>query len=529
MFDLEAAREAVRRQLDSQCPSILKNCRFLCERLCEQPTHTDSDLLLLATCLQRLEDYRSALTTLDKISPVFFQHSEDAIYIKSFALFQLKSCSDAKMCMLFDYANKRMRTAQDLLHEYSSTNTVRIPKLAIGLHLLGLVTSAQNEDEEEAHAYFELAVKLDPYLFDARERLATSKGRAFRAVSSITTPEEKNDDLLSVLERANFLLASFQLEETITLLEQLGVDSCYAFALLARAWFERAEYAQAVVWYERVRKCDVNCTMGVEYYSTALWHLKRTVDLAYLARDMADRAPMRAETWIVVGNVFSLEKEHDLAIRFFKRALQLDENCTYAYTLAGHEHIANEDFDQATVCYRHALRTDRSHYNAWWGLGTIFARQEKHSLAQLHFQRALAIHPTSSVLCCYLGTVLAKMGRFDEALHSLNRAKELNPANPQARFQRARVLFRDERWEETLEELEFVRDAVPREASVHMFLGQVCSKLKMKDRAMVHFVAALDLDPKGAASVREAMNQMDSNQEEVDSYVEEPSQDDFDE
>ena len=58
-------------------------------------------------------------------------------------------------------------------------------------------------------------------------------------------------------------------------------------------------------------------------------------------------------------------KEHDNALKSFQRALQLEPTFTYAYTLAGHEYFANEDFDQSMSCYRNAIRMDPRHYNAW--------------------------------------------------------------------------------------------------------------------------------------------------------------------
>ena len=43
--------------------------------------------------------------------------------------------------------------------------------------------------------------------------------------------------------------------------------------------------------------------------------------------------------------------------------------------------------------YRHAMRLDGRHYNAWYGLGAIYYRQEKYALAEYHFQRALSMNP----------------------------------------------------------------------------------------------------------------------------------------
>lgn len=58
-------------------------------------------------------------------------------------------------------------------------------------------------------------------------------------------------------------------------------------------------------------------------------------------------------------------QEHENALRFFQRALQVAPGFTYAYTLAGHEYAAADDFEKALTCYQHAVRLDPRHYNAW--------------------------------------------------------------------------------------------------------------------------------------------------------------------
>jgi anaphase-promoting complex subunit 3 len=57
--------------------------------------------------------------------------------------------------------------------------------------------------------------------------------------------------------------------------------------------------------------------------------------------------------------------------------VQLDKTFTYAYTLSGHEFVANEDLDKAIAAFRHAIRYDDRHYNAWYGLGAIYYRYEQ--------------------------------------------------------------------------------------------------------------------------------------------------------
>ncbi|KAL3908736.1 MAG: hypothetical protein SGPRY_009680 [Prymnesium sp.] len=116
-----------------------------------------------------------------------------------------------------------------------------------------------------------------------------------------------------------------------------------------------------------------------------------------------------------VGNCFSLQKEHDTALKFFQRAIQLQPDFAYAYTLSGHEYSANEDFEKATACYRSAIRFDERHYNAWYGLGNIYFRQEKYDFAEQHLQTALKINPSSSPLYCYLGMAMHANQKTEQA------------------------------------------------------------------------------------------------------------------
>jgi anaphase-promoting complex subunit 3 len=102
----------------------------------------------------------------------------------------------------------------------------------------------------------------------------------------------------------------------------------------------------------------------MEVYSTLLWHLQRTVKLAFLAQELLAIDPQSPEAWIAIGNTFSLQKERTQALTCFNRAAQLDPTCAYAHTLSGHESI-DEDLEKAITFFESALRADRRHYNAW--------------------------------------------------------------------------------------------------------------------------------------------------------------------
>jgi anaphase-promoting complex subunit 3 len=233
------------------------------------------------------------------------------------------------------------------------------------------------------------------------------------------------------------------------------------------------------------------------------------MDLANLAQNALDWDFESPEVHCVVGNCFSLQKDHETSLIFFKRSLQLNPDFTYTHTLSGYEYMSIEDFDKAMACFRQALRTDERHYNAWYGLGAIYHRQEKFDLAEYHFERAVSIHPSSSVLRCNLGMSQFANGKAYQALETLSEAFRLDPRNPQARFQRATIYSALHRPEEALAELQTVRDAAPREATVHFAMGKVLKRLGRPDEAMKCFLTALDLDPKDNQLIKSAMDKLD--------------------
>ena len=65
----------------------------------------------------------------------------------------------------------------------------------------------------------------------------------------------------------------------------------------------------------------------MELYSTSLWHQQKEVALSALAQDMTALDRNSSSTWCVVGNCFSLQKEHQTAIKYFQRAIQVSKYC----------------------------------------------------------------------------------------------------------------------------------------------------------------------------------------------------------
>ncbi|MCJ1333535.1 anaphase-promoting complex subunit cdc27 [Thelotrema lepadinum] len=324
-------------------------------------------------------------------------------------------------------------------------------------------------------------------------------------------------DLFSRLGSGYLALSHYQCQEAFQIFNTITPsqrDTPWVLAQMARSLFQQASYAEAEKIYIRIRTMAPARLEDLELYSTCLWHLKKDVELSFLAHELVDINRLSPQAWCIVGNSFSLQRDHDQALKCFKRATHLDPKFAYAFTLQGHEHISNEEYDKAMGAYRSAIAAENRHYNAWYGLGKVYEKQGKYDVAEQHYRTAATINPTNAVLICCIGVVLEKMKKPQQALDQYTRSSELDPKSSLSRFKKARVLMALQRPDLALGELLVLKDIAPDEANVHFLLGRVYKTLRQKGNAIKHFTSALNLDPKASHHIKEAMEQMEDEVDE---------------
>lgn len=238
-----------------------------------------------------------------------------------------------------------------------------------------------------------------------------SKNSSTILQQAVQMQKQSADGLMTLLRdigQASVALSNYDCPKAIQLLESLPpqhFNTPWIYSLVGLAYFEMNDYVNCIKYFEKVHSMEPYWFDYMDIYSTALWHLQKEIALSALAQDLINTDRNHPVTWCVSGNCFSLQMEHDTAIKHLQRAVQVDKDFTYAYTLLGHEYITTEELDKAMNCFRTAIRLDPHHYNAWFGLGIIYSKQERYKFAEYHFGRALEINPKSSVVLCHIGVV----------------------------------------------------------------------------------------------------------------------------
>jgi anaphase-promoting complex subunit 3 len=273
-------------------------------------------------------------------------------------------------------------------------------------------------------------------------------------------------------------------------------ETPWVLAQLGKAYYEQSDYKQAEDCFARLTKLQPSRIEDMEIYSTVLWHLKKEFPLAFLSRLLRDHHFDAPQTWVAVGNAFSLAREHDQALAAFKRATQLDENFAYAWTLMGHEYIVNEAFDSALAAFRKTISIDKRNYQGYYGLGKCLERMGKLESAEHHYRVAAGINGSNSVLLVCIGNVLERLRNKKGALANYAKALEKAPDSALARFKKARVLMHMKYYGEALKELEVLIEQAPDEANVWFLMGKCCKGMQDRAGALRALTTALNLDVK---------------------------------
>ncbi|KAJ4119879.1 anaphase-promoting complex subunit cdc27 [Fusarium equiseti] len=329
-------------------------------------------------------------------------------------------------------------------------------------------------------------------------------------------------DLTKKLANGYYSLSQFQCTESIQHFQSLPAshqNTPWVLAQMGRAHYEQASYAEAEKFFRKMRLQAPSRLEDMEVYSTILWHLRRETDLSFLAHELVDSAWLSPQAWCALGNAWSLARDHEQALKCFKRATQLDPKFAYAFTLQGHEYVTNEEYDKAQTAYRQAISADKRHYNAYYGIGRVQERLGAYDKAYTHFHAAQSINPNNAVLITCIGTVLEKQKQIMPALQAYSKAVELAPRAAQTRYKKARALLAVGQLEPAQKELMILKDLAPDEATVHFLLGKLYRNMGEKQLSVRHFTIALALDPKASQQIKEAIESFEDDVEMDDSMM----------
>jgi tetratricopeptide (TPR) repeat protein len=167
------------------------------------------------------------------------------------------------------------------------------------------------------------------------------------------------------------------------------------------------------------------------------------------------------------GLIHHSQGEYELALRDYKRALELDPKNALHYYWTGALYHFLERREEAISIYQKAISVaDANDSQLYTNLGDVYSELGYWSEAKTNFKKAIEINPTDTNSYIGLGGVYYELGRIDEAIAILQKAIELDP----------------------------------NDALSHSGLGYVYGQLGRTDEALVAYQKAVELEPSDGLS-----------------------------
>ncbi|THH20397.1 hypothetical protein EW146_g945 [Bondarzewia mesenterica] len=360
----------------------------------------------------------------------------------------LESCSSARGQFLMIY-NRFLASEKAALRDWNKLDGTRHqPAGPVNTALLELYNVATNLDN-----------KLDPWMTFMRGLLLSRLSRREEAIEClllslqryswnwsawmqlsnlIQDPEELSALLpLVPLPPTHPLVQLFQIKTMNTLGQSSENELGLCERLLGNEYFPRSQwimslracvlyhlhdFGQAEIQFQKILAMDPYRIDDIDIYSNILYVTENRLKLAELAHDFLLLDKDRPEVCCLVGNHYSLRSEHEKAVKYFRRATQLDRTYLSAWTLMGHEYVEMKNSHAAIEAYRRAVDVNRKDYRAWYGLGQAYELLNMHQYALHYYQHATSLRPYDVRLWQAQGACYEEMGRLREAVECFKRA-----------------------------------------------------------------------------------------------------------
>ncbi|RKP04804.1 anaphase-promoting complex subunit 8 [Thamnocephalis sphaerospora] len=182
-------------------------------------------------------------------------------------------------------------------------------------------------------------------------------------------------------------------QQQLVKLEAVFLHSRFIKSQRAIIAYNMRDFEAAEALFDDIRREDPYRLDQMDMFSNILFVMRNTPKLSFLAHDCTVIDKYRPETCLVLGNYYGLRQDHERAITYFRRALQLNKDCLPAWTLMGHEYMEMGNTHAAIEAYRRAVDIDNRDYRAWFGLGQTYEMLRMPHYALYYYERATTARP----------------------------------------------------------------------------------------------------------------------------------------
>ncbi|KAM0747566.1 TPR-like protein [Meredithblackwellia eburnea MCA 4105] len=267
------------------------------------------------------------------------------------------------------------------------------------------------------------SVNLEPYNWSAWLKLASVLDGPEELAGALSfLPKSFATLFFFVHATLEIHSATASLHQSLDRLSKLFGECPTIKGMRALIHYHIREFDEATAHFTELREADPFRIEDIDTFSNILYVSEKRAELAMLAQEYAKIDRARPETCCLIGNYYSLRREHEKAIIYFGRALKLDRGYLSAWTLMGHEYVEIKNTNAAIASYRKAVDVNRKDYRAWYGLGQTYELLGEPFYAINYYQKATSLRPYDARMWSALAVCYEKLKRIPDAIKAYQRA-----------------------------------------------------------------------------------------------------------
>lgn len=190
--------------------------------------------------------------------------------------------------------------------------------------------------------------------------------------------------------------------------------------------YHQKDFDGCIEVFENVTRSSLYYDLDyIDLYSNALY-IRNDSRVILLAENTLSINKYRSETMCCIANYYSMSKEHEKAVEYFKLSVRLNPASSIVHTLIGHEYLEMKNMEKAVSSYNTALKMCPMDYRAWYSIGQAYVTMAMYEYALFFIKKALECKGNDAVVWTTLGQCYMSLGRTDDAIACFRNVTDLN-------------------------------------------------------------------------------------------------------
>jgi protein O-mannosyl-transferase len=196
-----------------------------------------------------------------------------------------------------------------------------------------------------------------------------------------------------------------------------------------------------------------------------------------------------------LGHALASEQQYEEAIVQYRQAIKMNPHYSKAHNNLGHSLSELKLYDEAIEHYRQAISIETDYSEAYNNLANALGKKGKLKESVTYYNEAIRFKSDYAEAYFNLGVTLAQQNQIDEAIGQYRQALKINPGLVLAHNNLASMLGQRGDFQEAIKHYRQAITLDPGFAKGHNNLGTTLAQQGQFKEAMGHFERAIKIDP----------------------------------